>query len=111
MIGDVLSATFPTWNVALLFSYPLGRSTAEASYARSRLEGNQGRLQIKNLELAIATEIRDAGRCGRTHRFGRLALGHGDQGDRAGVAPRARGRLTYPRSDVVHMKRWILRTN
>jgi outer membrane protein TolC len=62
VIGDVFRAAYPTWNVGLLFSYPLGRSSAEAGYARSRLQESQGRLQIKALELQIATEIRDAGR-------------------------------------------------
>jgi outer membrane protein TolC len=62
VIGDVFRAAYPTWTAGLVFSYPLGRSSAEAGYARSRLQQNQGRLQIKTLELQIATEIREAGR-------------------------------------------------
>jgi outer membrane protein TolC len=62
VIADVLSAAYTSWNVGLVFSYPLGRGAAEASYARSRLQYNQGRLQIKSLELQIGTEIRDIAR-------------------------------------------------
>jgi outer membrane protein TolC len=62
VIGDVFRAAYPTWTAGLVFSYPLGRSSAEASYARTRLQQNQGRLQIRTLELQIAAEVRDAGR-------------------------------------------------
>jgi outer membrane protein TolC len=62
VLGDVFRLTYPTWTVGLVFSYPLGHSTAEASYARSRLQQNQGELQLKALELQVGTEIRDAGR-------------------------------------------------
>ena len=72
---------------------PVQRQIAEYSLLRNRL------LQI------IFPEIRDARRCGVAHQFGRLGLRHGYQGHRGGVAPGAQGRLTYPRSDVVHMKR------
>ncbi len=59
----------------------------------------------------VFTEIRDAGGCGQAHRFGRLGLGNGDQSDRIGVPAGGNGRTTYPRPDVVHMERQILRTN
>ena len=59
----------------------------------------------------IFAEIRDAGGGGHPHRFGTLGLGHRDQSDRFGVPPGGHGGTTYPRPDVVHMKRRILRTN
>jgi outer membrane protein TolC len=62
VIGDVFRLTYPTWAVGLVLSYPLGRSTAEASYARSQLQENQGELRIKALELQVGMQIRDAGR-------------------------------------------------
>jgi outer membrane protein TolC len=62
VVGDVFRATYPTWTLGLVFSYPLGRSNAEAAYARSRLELSQGRLQMKRLELQVTSEIRDAAR-------------------------------------------------
>jgi outer membrane protein len=62
VIGDVFRAAYPTWTIGLVLSYPLGRSNAEAGYARSRLQQNQGELQIKTLELQVGMQIRDAGR-------------------------------------------------
>jgi outer membrane protein len=62
VIGDVFRATYPTWTVGLVLSYPVGRSTAEASYARSRLQQNQGALELKTLGLQVGLQIRDAGR-------------------------------------------------
>ena len=62
VIGDVFRSTYPTWTAGLVLSFPLGRSTAEASYARSRLQQNQGELQIKTLGVQVGLQIRDAGR-------------------------------------------------
>jgi outer membrane protein TolC len=62
VFGDVVTAAYPTWNLGLLFSYPLGRSDFDASYARSRLQQAQGQLQIEQLRMQIGMEIRDIGR-------------------------------------------------
>jgi outer membrane protein TolC len=62
VFGDVLRAEYPTWNLGLWFSYPLGRSEFDASHARSRLQHEQGRLQIAELRLRIAMEVRAIGR-------------------------------------------------
>ena len=59
----------------------------------------------------VFPEIRDAGGGGRPYGFGSLRLGDGDQGDRGRISSGGQGCLTYPRPDVVHMKRRILRTN
>ncbi len=48
---------FPTWNVALNFSYPIGTSSAEAQLARARVQKNQTQAQIRALELQVATEV------------------------------------------------------
>ena len=77
---------------------------------RSVQVGELVHLRQRLLQIVFA-EIRDARRGGEPHGFGSLRLGDGDQGDRAGVPPGGCGRLTYPRPDVVHMKRQILRTN
>ena len=64
--GNVLSQMFtndfPTWSVGVLFSYPLGKSTAEANLARSRLQYTQSQLQLRNSELQVTTQVRDVGR-------------------------------------------------
>ena len=62
------------------------------------------------LEIVFA-EIRDAGGGGQPYLFGSLGLGDGDQGDSAGVSARGHGCLMYPRPDMVHMNRQILRIN
>jgi outer membrane protein len=51
---------FPTWNVSLNLSYPLGRSAAQANYARARVQLRQSQAQLKALELTVATEVANA---------------------------------------------------
>ncbi len=65
---------------------------------------------LRLLQIVFA-EIRDAGGGGEAHGFGSLSLGNCNQSDRFGVPPGGNGCITYPRPDVVHMKRQILRTN
>jgi outer membrane protein TolC len=62
--GDALSAigraSFPTWNVSLNLTYPLFGSSADAQYARARVQRQQTLAQIKALELQVATEVTSA---------------------------------------------------
>jgi outer membrane protein TolC len=51
---------YPTWNVSLNVTYPIGQSPAEANYARSRIQLDQSRAQLKALELQVATEVTNA---------------------------------------------------
>ena len=46
----------------MLIAYPLGSSTSHANLARARLEYQQAQTQLKNMELQIATQVRDSGR-------------------------------------------------
>ncbi|HTM04825.1 MAG TPA: TolC family protein [Vicinamibacterales bacterium] len=48
---------YPNWNVSFNFSYPLGQSAQEASYARAKVQRNQAAAQMRALELSIATEV------------------------------------------------------
>ena len=63
-IGDAFRTltgnNYPNWNVALNFSYPLGQSATEASYARAKVQRNQAAAQLRALELSIATEVTNA---------------------------------------------------
>ena len=63
--GDALNAisrrSFPTWNISLNLTYPLFGSTADAGYARARVERQQTLAQMKALELQVATEVTTAG--------------------------------------------------
>jgi outer membrane protein TolC len=62
VIGDALASNYPTWTVGVSISYPLGTSPAEANLARAKLEYSQEESRLKNLELQIATQVRDAAR-------------------------------------------------
>jgi outer membrane protein TolC len=54
MVG---AADYPQWTAQVNFSYPIGTSTAEASFERAKLQMNQARAQIRKLELQVATEV------------------------------------------------------
>lgn len=60
--GDTFSFKYPTWALGVTLSYPLGTSAADTSVARTKLELQQGQLQLQSLELQIATQVRDASR-------------------------------------------------
>ena len=61
-LHDVLGQDFRTWSVALAFSYPLGTSQADAAVASGRLQRQQGTVNLHDLELQVATAVRDAAR-------------------------------------------------
>ena len=50
----------PTWSFQLSFSYPLGMSSQEASYARARVQYQQSLTQLKSAELRVATDVTQA---------------------------------------------------
>jgi outer membrane protein TolC len=58
---DTLSAIgqreYPTWNVQVQVSYPLGTSAADAALGRARVQRAQAQAQIRAVELQIATEV------------------------------------------------------
>jgi outer membrane protein TolC len=62
VLGDLLSSSFPTFTFGVSISYPIGQSTSETSLARARLQHSQAETQLRNLELQIATQVRDAAR-------------------------------------------------
>jgi outer membrane protein TolC len=48
---------YPTWNVQVNLSYPLGGSPMDAQYARARIQRNQTAAQLRALELQVATDV------------------------------------------------------
>ena len=64
--GSVLSDTFlgayPTWTVGVQFAYPLGHSREQANLAQQEIRRRQETLTIRELELQVVREVRDAGR-------------------------------------------------
>jgi outer membrane protein len=51
---------YPTWNVQLNVTYPIGGSAADAQYARGRVQRNQSAAQLRALELQVATDVTNA---------------------------------------------------
>ncbi len=51
---------YPIWTAQVNFSYPLGKSTQEAQYARARVQYQQAEAQLRALELQVATEVTNA---------------------------------------------------
>ena len=62
VLSDIFTNAFPTWTVGVQVGYPLGKSTQQANLARARLEHSQAQTQLRNLELQVATQVRDAAR-------------------------------------------------
>jgi outer membrane protein len=67
VLGDVFSSAYPQWSVGVQIGYPIGGSTAEANLARTRLQYQEAQLQLKNLELQVVTQVRDAARSVQTN--------------------------------------------
>ena len=60
VLGQVLGFDYPTWTVGMTFSYPLGKSAAEANLARARIEKDQRAARLRSLEFTVVREVRDA---------------------------------------------------
>jgi outer membrane protein TolC len=62
VLSDVFSNAYPQWTIGVQIGYPLGDSTTHANLARTRLQYEQAQVQMKNLELQVATQVRAAAR-------------------------------------------------
>jgi outer membrane protein len=62
VLGDVFQSQYPNWTVGVQIAYPLGSSTAQANLARTKLQYQQAQTQMKNLQMQVALQVRDAGR-------------------------------------------------
>jgi HAE1 family hydrophobic/amphiphilic exporter-1 len=60
VLGQTLTADFPTWTVGFTLSYPIGNSVEEANLARARIERDQAAARVRSLEVAAVREVRDA---------------------------------------------------
>lgn len=60
VLGQVLQFDYPTWTVGMTFSYPLGKSAAEANLARARIEKDQTAARLRSLEFSTVREVREA---------------------------------------------------
>lgn len=61
---DALSAlgqrSYPTWNLSVTMSYPIGGNQAEAQHARARVQRSQATTRLRSLEVQIAAEVANA---------------------------------------------------
>ncbi len=66
--SQMLSNDFHNWSMAVTVGYPVGRSGAEATLARARVSYAQDQLQLRSLELTVATQVREVARTLNTNR-------------------------------------------
>jgi HAE1 family hydrophobic/amphiphilic exporter-1 len=59
-LGDLFANRYPQWTAQLNVSYPIGNSQQEASLARARIEYGQAQTQLKNQQLQVSTQVREA---------------------------------------------------
>jgi outer membrane protein TolC len=62
VMRSVLARDLPTWSFALQVNYPIGNSSAEANFARARVQYSQAQTQLRSAELSVVTEVRNAAR-------------------------------------------------
>jgi outer membrane protein TolC len=62
VLSDLLTNDFPAWTLSLNFSYPIGNSQQQASLARARLQQTRDEVRLKQQELQVTTEVRQAAR-------------------------------------------------
>lgn len=60
-LNSIANFDTPTWSLALNFSYPIGMRAGKANSERARLQFEQSQLAIRSQELAIITEVTNAG--------------------------------------------------
>jgi len=68
VLSRMLSNDFHNWSFAVTVGYPIGRSSAEAGLARAKVSYSQSVLQMRNMELSVATQVREVVRTLNTNR-------------------------------------------
>lgn len=61
-IGDAFRFTYPSWTVGITYAYPIGKEAAEANHARAALQRQQADVQMKQLEVGVVQQVRQAAR-------------------------------------------------
>ena len=68
VLSQMFSNEFHNWSLAVTVAYPIGRSNAEAALARAKVSYSQSELQLRSLELSVATQVREVARTLNTNR-------------------------------------------
>lgn len=62
LMRDVFRGQFPTWQIGVNMTYPIGNSNADASLARAKIAKSQSDTNLRELELQVTFQVRDAAR-------------------------------------------------
>jgi outer membrane protein len=62
VLRDVFGNEFRSWSFQVNVSYPIGTSQADAALASSRMQRQQTQLQMRQLELGVIAQVREAAR-------------------------------------------------
>lgn len=62
VLGDTFSGAYPSWSAAVVVGYPIGKTAARAGLATTEIQKRQQELDMKNLELQIVRDVREAAR-------------------------------------------------
>jgi outer membrane protein TolC len=61
-LGDAFGFTYPQWNVNVSYAYPIGKEAAQANHARATIQRRQADTNLKQLEMGIVQQVRQAAR-------------------------------------------------
>lgn len=61
-LRDIFGNDFKTWSVQFQVSYPIGTSAADAGYAQAKVQKEQQATTLRQLELQVAQQVREAAR-------------------------------------------------
>ena len=60
--NDVFGQDFKTWSLQLQINYPIGTSSADANHAAARLQQEQQQNNLREAELGVTAQVRNAAR-------------------------------------------------
>ena len=61
-LRDIFGNDFKTWSLQFQVSYPIGTSAADAGYAQAKVQREQQSTTLRQLELQITQQVREAAR-------------------------------------------------
>jgi outer membrane protein TolC len=62
VLGDLFANDFPSWTASLNISYPIGATAQEAAVARTRLDYTRQQTALRDAELRVTSQVREAAR-------------------------------------------------
>lgn len=62
VLSDTFGAAYPQWSVGVNVSYAVGHSAADANLAQQQIARRQNELTLREMEIAIVQQVRDAAR-------------------------------------------------